>query len=52
MNYASLIKKLFEARQIIHNEHLATNSFSAHKALGKFYEEILIEITPVLNPAR
>lgn len=41
MNYASLIKKLFEARQIIHNEHLATNSFSAHKALGKFYEEIL-----------
>ena len=39
MNYASLIKKLFEARQVIHNEHLATNSFSAHKALGKFYEE-------------
>jgi len=41
MNYASLIKKLFEARQVIHNEHLATNSFSTHKALGKFYEEIL-----------
>lgn len=41
MEYSQLIKKLFEARQIIHNEHLATNSYAAHKALGKFYEGIL-----------
>lgn len=41
MGYEILIKKLFEARQIIHNEHLATNSFAVHKALGKFYEEII-----------
>lgn len=41
MNYAVLIKKLFEARQIIHNEHLATNSYAAHKALDAFYNGIL-----------
>jgi len=36
-----LIAKLFESRQVAHNVHLQTKSYSKHKALNKFYEEIL-----------
>lgn len=36
-----LVAKLFEARQVAHNVHLQTKSYSAHKALGEFYSELL-----------
>jgi hypothetical protein len=37
----ALIAKLFESRQVSHNVHLQTKSYSQHKALNKFYDEIL-----------
>jgi hypothetical protein len=37
----NLIKKLFESRQVTHNVHLQTKSYSQHKALNGFYEDIL-----------
>jgi len=40
-NIIYLIAKLFEARQVSHNVHLQTKSYSEHKALNDFYEEIL-----------
>lgn len=36
-----LAQKMFEARQIAHNCHLKSKSFSEHKALGAFYEDVL-----------
>jgi DNA-binding ferritin-like protein len=36
-----LVAKLFEARQVAHNVHLQTKSYSVHKALNKFYDELL-----------
>lgn len=36
-----LIAKLFESRQTAHNVHLQTKSYSAHKALNEFYDEVL-----------
>jgi len=41
MDFASLIRRLFEARQAAHQAHLKTKSFAAHKALNKFYDGIL-----------
>jgi hypothetical protein len=41
MDFATLIKKLFEARQAAHQTHLKTRSFAAHKALNEFYDGIL-----------
>lgn len=41
MDFATLIQKLFEARQVAHNAHLATKSYAAHKATGEFYDGIL-----------
>ena len=32
---------LFLSREIAHREHLATNSYAQHKALGHFYEDIV-----------
>lgn len=40
-NIKSLIQKMFESRQVTHNFHLQTKSYSQHMALGDFYEEIL-----------
>lgn len=40
-NIKSLIAKLFEARQVAHNVHLQTKSYSEHKALNGFYEDVL-----------
>ena len=37
----SLVQKLFESRQVAHNCHLQTNSYAEHKALQKYYDEIL-----------
>lgn len=36
-----LISLLFLARDVAHREHLRTDSFSAHMALGSFYNEII-----------
>jgi len=36
-----LVAKLFEARQVAHNVHLQTKSYSAHKALDEFYSGLL-----------
>lgn len=40
-SFIVLINKLFEARQMAHNEHLRTKKYSAHKALDGFYSDIL-----------
>ena len=32
---------LFMSRDVAHREHLKTRSYAAHKALGKFYDEII-----------
>lgn len=37
-----LVQKMFEARQVAHNCHLKTKSFSEHEALGGFYESLLV----------
>ena len=34
-------QKLFEARQLAHNFHLKSKSYSEHEALGKFYDKLL-----------
>lgn len=39
-----LVQKMFEARQVSHNLHLKTKSYSEHKALGGFYEDLLEKI--------
>jgi hypothetical protein len=36
-----LIAKLFECRQVAHNVHLQTKSYSQHEALKNFYEKLL-----------
>ena len=36
-----LISMLFLARDIAHREHLRTDSFAHHMALGTFYEDII-----------
>ena len=46
-NIHYLIAKLFESRQVSHNVHLQTKSYSEHKALNEFYDEIL-ELTDTL----
>lgn len=37
----NLVSKMFEARQIAHNLHLKSKSFSEHEALGGFYDGLL-----------
>ncbi len=32
---------MFEARQVAHNLHLKSKSFSEHKALNSFYDDLL-----------
>lgn len=36
-----LIARLFLVREIAHREHLKTNSYARHMALGDFYDEIV-----------
>jgi len=38
------VEKMFEARQISHNYHLKTKSYSEHKALENFYNDLLNHI--------
>lgn len=37
------IQKLFEVRQVSHNAHLKTKSYSEHVALNDFYDSLLQE---------
>lgn len=37
----TLLAILFLSREITHREHLKTQSYAAHTALGSFYEEII-----------
>ena len=41
MKCADFIGMLFLARDVTHSVHLNTRSYSKHKALGKFYDEIV-----------
>lgn len=36
-----LVEKMFEVRQTSHNVHLQTKSYSTHKALNSFYDNLL-----------
>ena len=40
-NIPNLVEKMFEVRQITHNLHLKSKSFSEHEALGVFYGGLL-----------
>jgi hypothetical protein len=41
MSCGDLIGHLFLARDVTHSVHLNTRSYAKHKALGKFYENII-----------
>ena len=41
MKCADFIGMLFLARDVAHSVHLNTRSYSKHKALGKFYDEVI-----------
>ena len=43
-NVKNLMQKMFEARQVAHNAHLQTKSYSQHVALNEFYDNILDHI--------
>lgn len=36
-----LVEKMFEVRQTSHNFHLQTKSYSSHKALNSYYDDLL-----------
>jgi len=41
MKCAEFVGMLFLARDVAHSVHLNTRSYSKHKALGKFYDQIV-----------
>jgi DNA-binding ferritin-like protein len=41
MKCADFVGMLFLARDVTHSAHLNTRSYAKHKALNKFYEEII-----------
>ena len=41
MKCAEFVGCMFLARDVAHSVHLNTRSFAKHKALGKFYEDII-----------
>lgn len=41
MNAAEFVGTLFLARDVAHSVHLNTRSYAKHKALNKFYEDIV-----------
>jgi hypothetical protein len=41
MNAAQLMGLLFLGRNVAHSTHLNTRSYSKHKALGHFYEDVV-----------
>lgn len=44
-----LISRVFYARNLAHFEHWRTKSFSQHKALGKFYDDIIDALDPLVE---
>lgn len=44
MNASQFVGQLFLGRNVAHSVHLNTRSYSKHKALGHFYEDV-IELT-------
>jgi hypothetical protein len=44
MNAAQFVGQLFLGRNVAHSVHLNTRSYSKHKALGHFYEDV-VELT-------
>jgi hypothetical protein len=41
MNAAQFVGQLFLGRNVAHSVHLNTRSYSKHKALGHFYEDVI-----------
>jgi len=41
MNAAQFVGALFLGRNVAHSVHLNTRSYSKHKALGHFYEDVI-----------
>ena len=41
MNAAEFVGIMFLARDVTHSVHLNTRSYAKHKALNKFYDEIV-----------
>ena len=44
-----LISRVFYARNVAHFEHWRTESYSEHKALGKFYDNIIDAIDKLVE---
>lgn len=44
-----LVEKMFEARQVTHTLHLKSKSYSEHKALDEFYNELLTRLDEFLE---
>lgn len=44
---ARLIAILFLSREVAHRAHLETKSYSEHKALGHFYEDIIENVDAI-----
>jgi uncharacterized protein Yka (UPF0111/DUF47 family) len=45
----SLIEKIFNLRNAAHAAHWKTNSYSEHKALGKYYEDVIGGLDEVIE---
>lgn len=41
MNASQFVGQLFLGRNVAHSVHLNTSSYSKHKALGHFYEDVI-----------
>ena len=41
MNASQFVGQLFLSRNVAHSVHLNTRSYSKHKALGHFYEDVI-----------
>ena len=41
MSCADFVGTLFLARDVAHSTHLNTRSYAKHKALGKFYDDVI-----------
>jgi len=44
-----LISRVFQARNIAHREHLKTDSYAKHMALGQFYDDVIESIDEIIE---
>lgn len=44
-----LASRAFQSRDVAHRAHFRTGSFSAHKALEKFYEDVIDSIDEIVE---